>query len=200
MPELPEVETIKEDLRKAIPGKKIIRVCVHNPKVIREPSPAIFKKGLRGLRVKKVLRRGKLLIFELSNGSAMTVHLKMTGQLVLGKAKNGCAGSRVSFYLSGGTTLDFNDQRLFGELRLVDDWNRIKFVRDLGPEPFDLAYADFKKMLSRRNTSIKPLLMEQSFVSGIGNLYASEILFRANIDPRRPARSLSGQERLCIRA
>lgn len=197
MPELPEVETIKEDLRKAIPGKRVIRVCVHNSKVVREPAPAVFEKALRGKKVKDVLRRGKLLIFELSNGSAMTVHLKMTGQLVLRKTKNGSTespGSRVSFYLSGGTVLDFNDQRLFGELRLVDDWRRIKFVRGLGPEPFDLSYADFRKMLSGRNTGIKPLLMEQSFISGIGNLYASEILFCANIDPRRPARSLSGQE------
>jgi len=191
MPELPEVETIRRDLQKVILGKKITRVCVHNPMVIREPSPAVFEKNLKGLVIKKILRKGKLLIVELSNGSALTIHLKMTGQLVFpGGSKN----SRVAFYLSGGKILDFNDQRLFGELRLVDDWRKIKFVQRLGPEPFDLTYGDFRDMLSKKKTKIKPLLMDQSFISGIGNLYASEILFRAKIDPWRPALSLSAEE------
>ncbi|MFA6130375.1 MAG: DNA-formamidopyrimidine glycosylase [Candidatus Omnitrophota bacterium] len=192
MPELPEVETIKRDLQKIILGKKIIEVCVYNPMVIREPSPYLFKKSLKGLVVKNILRRGKLLILELSNGLSLTIHLKMTGQLVYpGGSKN----SRVSFHLSGGKILDFNDQRLFGELRLVDDWRKIKFVQGLGPEPFDLTYPDFRDMLSKKKTKIKPLLMDQSFISGIGNLYASEILFRAKIDPRRPAQSLTGAEK-----
>lgn len=191
MPELPEVETIRRDLQKIILGKKITRVCVHNPMVIREPAPAVFEKNLKGLVIKKILRRGKLLILELSNGSSLTIHLKMTGQLVF---PGGSKGSRVAFYLSGGKILDFNDQRLFGELRLVDDWRKIKFVQGLGPEPFDLTYGDFKDMLSKKKTRIKPLLMDQSFISGIGNLYASEILFRAKIDPWRSAQSLSGEE------
>ncbi|MDD5282242.1 MAG: DNA-formamidopyrimidine glycosylase [Candidatus Omnitrophica bacterium] len=201
MPELPEVETIKRDLQKIILGAKIKKVCVYNPMVIREPSPPVFKKSLEGLVIKNILRRGKLLILELSNGSALTIHLKMTGQLVLrqklsnsGKAKN----SRVVFHLSGGKILDFNDQRLFGELRLVDDWGKIKFIQSLGPEPFDLTYGDFKDMLFKKKTKIKPLLMEQSFIAGIGNLYASEILFRAKVDPARSAQSLSEGEKKAV--
>ena len=192
MPELPEVETIKRDLEKAILGEKIVEVCVHNPAVIRQPSPAVFKKSLKGCRIKNILRRAKLLILELSNGYALTIHLKMTGQLVYpGGSKN----SRLTFCFADGTTLDFNDQRLFGELRLIRDWEKSKFVRTLGPEPFDLTFADFKDMLSKKKTKIKPLLMDQSFISGIGNLYAAEVLFRAKIDPRRPVQSLTTKEK-----
>jgi formamidopyrimidine-DNA glycosylase len=82
MPELPEVETIKNDLRKLILGKKIIRVNITNPKVIREPAPAAFKKSVEGARIKNIFRSGKLLILELSGGKFLTVHLKMTGQLI----------------------------------------------------------------------------------------------------------------------
>ncbi|MDD5691565.1 MAG: DNA-formamidopyrimidine glycosylase [Candidatus Omnitrophica bacterium] len=192
MPELPEVETIKRDLTKTILGKKITGVCVNNPRVIREPSPAEFKKSLEGLTVKNILRRGKLLILELSNGRALTIHLKMTGQLVYpGKIKN----SRVAFHLTGGSALDFNDQRLFGELRLISDWKKLKFVQGLGPEPFDLTSADFRDMLSKKKTKIKPLLMDQGFIAGIGNLYASEILFRSKINPQRPGQSLTNKEK-----
>ena len=125
MPELPEVETIKSDLQKIVLGKEIIKVCIYNPAVIREPSPSLFKKSLQGLVIKNILRRGKMLILELSNGSALAIHLKMTGQLVY---PGGFKNSRVAFHLSGGRILDFNDQRLFGELRLVEDWRKIKFT------------------------------------------------------------------------
>lgn len=191
MPELPEVETIKRDLEKTVLGKKIVNVCMHNPRVIRQPAPRLFKKLIEGSTIRNILRRAKLLIFELSNGYALTIHLKMTGQLVY---PGGSSSSRVAFNFKGGQTLDFNDQRLFGELRLIPDWKKLKFVCTLGPEPFDLTFSDFKDMLSKKKTKIKPLLMDQSFISGIGNLYAAEILFRAHIDPQRQAQSLNGSE------
>ena len=192
MPELPEVETIKRELEKVIVGKKIAEVCVYNPVVIREPAVEKFKKGLPDATIKGVLRKAKVLILELSNGKFLVIHLKMTGQLVYpGNAKK----SRVSFRLSDGKTLDFNDQRLFAELRLLDDWRSLKFIQSLGPEPFELTLEEFKKKLSAKKTKIKPLLMDQAFISGIGNLYAAEILFRAKIDPPRPAESLSDKEK-----
>ncbi len=192
MPELPEVETIKRELEKALLGKKIIEVCVHNPSVVREPSVSKFKEGLQGASVKNILRRAKVLILELSNGKALTVHLKMTGQLVYpGNGKF----ARVSFYLSDGKALDFNDRRLFAQLRLLDDWRALKFIQELGPEPFDLSVDKFKEMLAAKKTKIKPLLMDQTFISGIGNLYAAEILFRARIYPERSAASLSDKEK-----
>ncbi len=192
MPELPEVETIKRDLKKVIVGKKIAEVCVHNPRVIREPSVERFKKELTGAAIRDILRKAKVLILELSNGKYLVIHLKMTGQLVYpGNSK----ASRVSFRLSDGKTLDFNDQRLFAELRILDDWRNLKFIQGLGPEPFDIGVEQFKQMLSAKKTKIKPLLMDQAFVSGIGNLYAAESLFRAKIHPQRPANSLSDKER-----
>jgi len=192
MPELPEVETIKKDLEKVILGKRIAKISVHNPKVIREPQVEVFKKSLSGVVIKNILRRAKLLIFELSNGKALAVHLKMTGQLVY---PGGGAQSRVAIHFADGSILDFNDQRLFGELRLVKDWRQLRFVQTLGAEPFDLTYPEFKDMLAKKKTRIKPLLMDQSFISGIGNIYACEILFRARISPERSTQSLTESEK-----
>lgn len=192
MPELPEVETIKRELEKVILGKKIVEVLIHNPKVIREPQPEKFKKELAGVTIKNILRKAKVLILELSNAKALAIHLKMTGQLVYpGAGKL----SRVSFRLADGKTLDFNDQRLFAELRLLDDWRSLKFIQGLGPEPFDITAEQFKQALDKKKTKIKPLLMDQTFISGIGNLYAAEALFRARIHPQRPANSLSEKEK-----
>jgi len=192
MPELPEVETIKRELEKTVLGKKITGVSVYSPKIIREPAADKFKKELSGQMIKRILRKAKVIILELSNGKSLVIHLKMTGQLVYpGTGKN----SRVIFHLSGGKDLDFNDQRLFAELRLMDDWRSLKFIRNLGPEPFDISIGQFKEMLSKKRSKIKPLIMDQAFISGIGNLYAAEALFRAGIDPARPAASLSDKEK-----
>lgn len=195
MPELPEAETIKRELEKAVLGKKIIEIIINNPKVIKEPKKEDFVKGLKNVAIKNVLRKGKLLILELSSGKSLTIHLKLTGQLVYpGNGKT----SRVSFKLSDGKTLDFNDRRLLGELRLINDWRPLKFIRELGPEPFDINEDKFKEMLKRKKTKIKPLLMDQTFISGVGNLYAAEALFRARIHPGRPAASLSDKEKTLL--
>lgn len=191
MPELPEVETIRRELN-VIVGEEIVDVIVNNAKVIREPKKEKFVEELKNAEIKKIIRRGKLLILELSTGKSLTVHLKMSGQLVYpGNGKT----SRVSFKLSDGKLLDFNDRRLFGELRILDDWQKLKFIKELGPEPFDLNVEEFKKMLANKKTKIKILLMDQKFISGIGNLYANEALFRARIHPERPANSLSEKEK-----
>jgi formamidopyrimidine-DNA glycosylase len=192
MPELPEVETIKRDLEKVILGKKITGVCVRNPRIIREPGLAAFKKGLEGAVIKKILRRAKVLIWELSGGKSLAIHLKMTGQLIY---PGGGRNSRVAFHLSGGKTLDLNDQRLFAELRLLDDWRSLKFIQGLGPEPQDLNLGQFKDMLKNKKAKIKPLLMNQAFISGIGNIYAVEILFKAKIHPQRRANALTDKEK-----
>lgn len=192
MPELPEVETIKRELGEIILGKKIKDVLVYNPKVIKGTPPDKFKKALLGIVFKNILRKAKVLIFELSSGKFLVIHLKMTGQLVYpGDGEK----SRVSFKLSDGKFLDFNDQRLFAEMRLMDNWRDLEFIKNLGPEPFEVSLTQFKKILSNKKIKIKPLLMEQSLISGIGNLYAAEILFRAKINPLRPANTLSDKEK-----
>lgn len=192
MPELPEVETIKRELEKAVLGKKITEVIINNPKVIKEPKKEEFVKGLKNANIKHILRKGKLLIMELSSGKSLTIHLKLTGQLIY---PGNCGASRVSFKFSDGRILDFNDRRLLGELRLVDDWGTLKFVDQLGPEAFDLSADKFKQILSNKKSKIKPLLMDQTFISGVGNLYAAEALFRARISPERATSSLSDKEK-----
>jgi len=195
MPELPEVETIRRDLTKIALGKIITKVCVHHPAVVREPAPNKFKAGIEGATIKNISRRAKVLILELSNGKSLVIHLKMTGQLVYpGEGKK----ARVSFHLSDGKVLDFNDQRLFGELRLLDDWRKLKFIQNLGPEPFDITLEQFKAMLLKKKTKIKPLLMDQAFISGIGNIYAAECLFRSRISPQRQAFSLTDKEKALL--
>ncbi|MDP2940438.1 MAG: DNA-formamidopyrimidine glycosylase [Candidatus Omnitrophota bacterium] len=192
MPELPEVETIKRELEKTVLNKKIKEVIIYNPFVIKQPSKEKFKKELAGAVIKNILRKGKALIFELSNGKFLVVHLRMTGQLVYpGAGKQ----ARVSFKLSDGKNLDFNDRRLLGELRLVDNWENLQFFKTLGLEPFGLDVNKFKALLNAKKTKIKPLLMDQTFISGVGNLYAAEVLFRAKIHPQRSAALLSDKEK-----
>jgi len=192
MPELPEAETIKRELEKSVLGKKIVDVIVKKTNVIKEPSKKQFVRDLKNTSIKNILRKGKGLIFKLSNGKFLVVHLRMTGQLVYpGKS----AQARVSFKLSDGKFLDFNDRRLLGELRLVDSWQDMKFFKELGPEIYDLTADKFSQMLREKTTKIKPLLMDQTFLAGVGNLYAAEGLFRARIHPTRSAKSLSNKEK-----
>lgn len=192
MPELPEVETIKRELEKAVLGKKIIDVIVKNPSVIKESTKDKFINGLKNTAIKNILRKGKCLIFVLTNGKFLVIHLRMTGQLVYPGTS---IQARVSFKLSGGKLLDFNDRRQLGELRLVDNWQEMRFFRELGPEVYDLTPEKFSQMFSEKSTKIKPLLMDQTFISGVGNLYAAEALFRACILPERAAKSLSEEEK-----
>lgn len=191
MPELPEVETIKRELEKAVLGKKIVDVVVNNAFVIKQPKKEEFIKRLKNVIITNILRRGKLLIIELSSGKSLAIHLRMTGQLIY---PGDALGSRLSFKFSDGKLLDFNDRRLMGELRLLDDWRQLRFVNELGPEAIDLSLAEFKKRLAGKKTKIKPLIMDQGFISGVGNLYAAEALFRAGLHPQRPASSLTDKE------
>lgn len=198
MPELPEVETIKRDLEKLIIGKKIKAIEINNPKPIKEPAAlAEFKKSLLGGTFKGVSRRGKLLICALLTSNSrliyMVVHLRLTGQLVYGKKNK---ESRVNFLLSGGEYLNFNDSRLLGEIRLVNDYSQLPFVKAMGPEPLerDFTLKRFETMLKVKKARIKSLLMDQKFIAGIGNIYAIEMLFSARIHPLRAANTLKNEE------
>ncbi len=195
MPELPEVETIRRELEEVILNKTITEVKINNSKVIKEPKPKDFAKSLTGVRIRGVSRKGKLLILDLSSGKFLAIHLRMTGQLIY---PGDALASRVSFRLSNKKWLDFNNSRLLGELRLVDDWKELKFIKQLGVEPFNLSPVRFKDMLASRKSKIKTLLLDQKFISGIGNIYAAEVLFHARIHPERLARSLSSQEQKAL--
>jgi formamidopyrimidine-DNA glycosylase len=191
MPELPEAETIKRELAQAVLGKRINEAIIHNSKVIRAPAPKNFAKDIAGATINHVLRKGKAIILTLSNQKDLVIQLGMTGQLIYpGNAKS----ARVSFRLSDGKLLDYNDQRMFGGLSLLNLHQELEYIKNLGPEPFALKAADFKQMLSGKKTKIKVLLMDQQFISGVGNIYANEALFRAGIHPGRTANSLAGSE------
>ncbi|MFH2138308.1 MAG: DNA-formamidopyrimidine glycosylase [Candidatus Omnitrophota bacterium] len=197
MPELPEVETIKRDLEKVLLKKQITEVIVNNAKVIKEPSPPRFKELLKCAVCVNIIRRGKLLVLELKTKKANTwflaIHLRMTGQVVYGVYDQ---KSRVSFKLSDGRFLNYNDQRILGELRVIKDWQALNIAINMGPEPLEAGFriADFKERLKKRKTKIKPLLLDQSFVAGLGNIYAAEVLFLSGIGPARIASGLKPDE------
>ncbi len=191
MPELPEAETIKRELRPKLIGKKIVDILILKRRAIRSSSHKEFNERVKGAFIQDIFRRGKALIFKLSKEKVkffyLIVRLGMSGQLIYPGSGN---KARVSFKFSDKTVLDFNDQRLLGELILADDYRDLDFFKKLGPEPFNLRPRDFFGMLTRRKTNIKTALMDQSFIAGVGNIYAAEALFRSGISPTRKTNSL----------
>lgn len=200
MPELPEVETIRRDLVKHVKGETIRGVKALAPATIQGITPDRFSQAVAGATVTDVKRRGKLLLFDLSSGYTMLAHLKMTGQFV--DSAHAIASSkyaRVVFDLGRGRKLYFNDMRRFGYFKLLKTEElRLKpEVLALGPEPLasDFTADRLRDMLHRRPRGrIKPLLIDQAFIAGIGNIYADEILHHAHIRPTRRVGRLTKRE------
>jgi formamidopyrimidine-DNA glycosylase len=200
MPELPEVEMVARGLRASLVGRVIAGVEVRWPRSIvlqtqRSPDPAVFARRLTGQAVTDVRRRGKWVVMSLSTGDTLLVHLRMTGRLIL--ESEGCLPGRhlrVLFLLDDGRRLHFIDQRKFGRMVLTDEPQDI--LGDLGPEPLDGDFTPerFKRMLARRRGRIKPLLLNQRFLAGLGNIYTDEALWRAQVHPLRRADTLSFAE------
>ena len=195
MPELPEVETIKNELVHHVVGRCVTGVTLFWDGVVRQPSVEEFCSRLIGQRLTGIARRGKYLVFNLTSSEVLIIHLKMTGSLLL-KPASAEPGKfiRAILYLNGEMALHFRDPRKFGAMWLVEDTNSI--ISNLGPEPLE---ADFTpqilaQRLKNRTASIKALLFDQNFIAGIGNMYADEALFAARIHPRRPGGSLSPDE------
>jgi len=196
MPELPEVETIRRDLEKLIVGRKVLNIETNSPKQV-QPSLEIVKKTILGTTIKKVQRKAKILQIFFSNGAIIIVHLKLTGRLLVrNKGDRPDDWQHVVVTLSGGKELRFADARKFGWWRLLKDEKELKKVlSEFGPEPFsDLTLLVFQKILSSTSRSVKIILMDQQRISGVGNIYASEALFLAKIDPRRPANKITKKE------
>ncbi|MCJ7646483.1 DNA-formamidopyrimidine glycosylase [bacterium] len=193
MPELPEVETIRRGLEKRILGKKVNRVEINTDRMLKEPSPKRFKEEVEGKIFEEVIRRGKYLILVLSSGKKIVVHLRMTGQLIYGEKD---INSRVFFLLSDGKYLNLNDRRHLGEIRLVENWEKVPGIAKIGMEPLEENFTlkVFAEMLTKKKAKIKPLLMDQEFLAGLGNIYAQESLFKAGIHPERQAHRLKRDE------
>lgn len=197
MPELPEVETTRRGIEPHVRSRRVVRLDVHEPR-LRWRVPAALAGDVRGRRIESVERRAKYLILRLDDGSALLLHLGMSGSLrVLPATTPREAHDHLDFVLDSGSTLRFNDPRRFGSLHhTLEDPARHALLRHLAPEPLEPQFdADYLHRITRkRRVSIKQLLMNSRLVVGVGNIYASEALFRAGIRPRRRASSLTRAE------
>jgi formamidopyrimidine-DNA glycosylase len=191
MPELPEVETIKNELSPRIIGRTITAVTLFDEKIVRQPPVAEFNSRLIGEAITGVVRRGKYLLFSLTSGQTLVIHLKMTGSLWL---KPPDRFVRAVIHLNGGVKLYFRDPRKFGMMWLAEDKNSV--TDKLGPEPLEAGFtaATLAKILDGRTAPVKALLCDQNVIAGIGNMYADEALFLAKINPMRAGKSLTKEE------
>ncbi len=207
MPELPEVETIKLQLQKYIVGHTIEKVEVKNPRLWTGNT-----KDVEGGKVKDIRRFAKVLSIDLSNGNSIVIHIKLTGQLLYRgpnlkdppdlskKVLGGIPGqhTHVIFHLDKGGTIYYNDVRRFGWLKIVETAKleeQNEFIAKLGPEPLkDLTLESFTQMLKKGNRPVKILIMDQSKMGGVGNIYANDALWLAKISPQRKAKEISEKE------
>ncbi len=189
MPELPEVETIKEDILPFVKGRVIKEVDVISLRnILKGISPSGLKKELEGEKIVDLERRAKYLLFKLASGRYFTIHLGMTGRILFAPDDY----VKAVFRLSGNRILYYSDARRFGKIRFYRNYPDLK----LGPEPLGREFTPerFREMLRGRKTAIKIVLLDQKFLAGLGNIYAIESLFRAGIHPKRPANKLSDAE------
>ncbi|MEY2664944.1 MAG: formamidopyrimidine-DNA glycosylase [Candidatus Parcubacteria bacterium] len=216
MPELPEVETVRLQLKHKVIGRTIVSVEIFHPKTVGH-SRTVSKK-LSGKTITEIDRVGKLLIFSFKDEDNLFLlaHLKMTGQFFFVDKKGAVIGgghsmtaadkvlpgrhTRVAFHFTDGTTLYFNDMRLFGYTKLADAKEVAEARTGFGPEPIDPDFDSewFQKILRTRKTSVKAALLNQSFVAGLGNIYVDESLWRAKVKPMRLANTLTKKEALEI--
>ncbi len=196
MPELPEVQTIVDELSEILPGKKILSCRIIRGSIVQGCQDQ-FKKQVKNQLIKKVERQGKFIIIVLSSSHLVAAHLRMTGKFVL-QAKNRRIRKhdRVVFQLNNHQKLIFSDVRCFGTLELIIDKKKHRSLNQLGLDPWSkqLTAASLQGKLKTRKIPIKTALLDQKIIAGLGNIYASEILFDAGINPTFSANSLSRQK------
>jgi formamidopyrimidine-DNA glycosylase len=210
MPELPEVETIARDLRPQLAGRRIESVeLTRDPairrRLVRYPNPTRFLRSLRGRTIRSVERRGKYLVLPLDkDGERLVVHLGMTGHLRVWEPEEApVKHTHFRALLDSGLELRYDDPRQFGRLLLGTQEDLVAgraFPAKLGPEPIhgDLTEAQFDKIVKSRRRPIKSALLDQSFLAGVGNIYADEACFRAGIRPSRWTHRLTARERRAL--
>lgn len=194
MPELPEIETYARHLRPYLLGRRVSYLEALWPGSIAVPDAETLKALLTGQRIEAISRRGKFLSFSL-DGGVLLIHLRMTGRFrVEAAASPRQPHDRVIMGLDDGRELRFNDTRKFGRFYFVPDAALV--TANLGPEPLDetLTPAEFRERIRKRSGTVKPLLMNQTFLAGLGNIYTDEALFRARIHPLRKANTLTNEE------
>lgn len=201
MPELPEVETVRRGLDKLLVGHVVLSADFDWPKSFPNPYSEV-KQFLIGAKISAVRRRAKVLIIDLSTNYSLVIHLKMTGQLVYRGAENFGAGhpneslvgklpdksTRVTLNLNSSSSLFFNDQRKFGWMRLMPTIAvpNLDFMKKVGPEPLEDSFTPevfYQRLQRRKNSNIKAVLLDQTVLAGVGNIYADEALWGAKIHP-----------------
>lgn len=196
MPELPEVETVVRGLRAAgLEGARIADVAVRWPKSIAGATPAAFADALRGRTIRRLTRRAKYIVAELDDTRHVLIHLRMTGQFRIEPAGTPPdPHDRVIVTLAGGRQIHYHDTRKFGRFRLTS--NPQADLAHLGPEPLEPAFtaAVLRQQLAGRSRMLKPLLLDQACVAGLGNIYVDEALWRARLHPCRRADTLTRGE------
>jgi formamidopyrimidine-DNA glycosylase len=193
MPELPEVETIKNDLLPHVIGRRIKSVSLLWERTLQQPSKEEFTRIIAGQKITGMDRRGKYLIFELESGFKLIMHMRMSGSLMLGK-NNPPPHTRAIVHLDDGSNIYFNDPRKFGKMQLVKDCKCV--LGKLGVEPLsdEFTVKTLTGLLNGRKSPIKSVLLDQCLIAGIGNMYADEALFASKIHPSRPTDSLTKEE------
>lgn len=194
MPELPEVETIVREMRGlGLVGLKIERVSIFWDRTIANQNPSEFCQQLISQTIQDIYRRGKFIVFTLSH-DLLLVHLRMTGKFIIDKVNSPPSShERVRLHLNDGHILHYEDQRKFGKWYLA---NSAGLLKKIGLEPLstDFTLKAFKHLIDKRKRQIKPFLLDQHFIAGIGNIYADEALWMAKIHPARTAETLTDKE------
>ena len=210
MPELPEVEVVKQSLQKYILNKNLLKIKV-NIKKLRFPVPINLSKKLSDLKIICVNRKSKHVIVKFENCQFLIIHLGMSGTLHLIKNRKNSQATNLSFYHSKNLPkkhnhiffyfkdfkIIFNDPRRFGYLKLIQGQSNLeKYFSKFGPEPFEkeFNFKYLKKHLQKKTKNIKNTLIDQYFISGIGNIYASEILNYSKVNPLKPSCKINNQE------
>lgn len=198
MPELPEVEAVRQGLSLLVTGKTITEVAVYWPRIIESPEVERFKQQLLGEKIESVGRRGKYLIFELTHYQLVS-HLRMEGKYEVHQLQEPLAKhTHVVFTFTDQSQLRYLDVRKFGRMALLPKGTALNYkgLAKLGPEPIpgDFLLATFQQQLKASQKAIKPLLLDQKLVTGLGNIYVDEALFQAKIHPEQPASTLKKSE------
>ncbi|RJR14919.1 bifunctional DNA-formamidopyrimidine glycosylase/DNA-(apurinic or apyrimidinic site) lyase [Candidatus Microgenomates bacterium] len=210
MPELPEIETVKLQLTNVLVGQTVTHIEKLHPKSLQgDPKLVIGKK------VESIERMGKMLVINMTGKYELAIHFKMSGQLIFvtrdqkhetrvvgGHPTEDWVGAlpskhtRVVFHFKSGDTMYFNDQRIFGWVKILtfDQLQQMPFVKKLGPEVWDISDAQFYDLMRHKKKAIKVALMDQDLLSGIGNIYANDALWEARIHPKRIANTLTKTE------
>lgn len=207
MPELPEVTTMVNGLKKRVLNRAIIDVWTDAEKLIKNLEFKEFKKAIKGKKIIDIFRKGKVICFRLSDNKILFVHPKMSGHFLIGKwerVKNSWQSNddemnkyiHLMFWLNNDLMLAFSDLRKFVRIEL---WNKqklsqAKIIQDLGPDALEITLVQFEKILQGSRKKIKQILMDQKLIAGIGNIYADEILFQAKVHPFKIANVLTKQE------